>query len=148
MEKRKPDKAEVLAMFDSLVVDMNVKPPEVKDKEAEAIMENVISGETLYDGWSKAFEVNEAGGAESLSKGLKIALTIVGEYSPVSMAGIKNSVFRVCGVKKGAGYLQELESRRMVRITYDDLGRSVWWITERGIKVLGADYEPKRGSVT
>jgi hypothetical protein len=144
MEKRKLDKAEVMAMFDSLVVDMNVKPPEVKDREAKAIMEAVNSGETTYDGWSKAFEANGAGGEESLSKGVKIALTIIGEYSPMSMAGIKNSIFRVCGEKRGAGYLQELESRRMIRVTEDEMGRTIRWITEKGIKALGEDYQPKK----
>lgn len=143
MEKRKLDKAEVMAMFDSLAMDMVRKPPEVKDKEAETIIENVMSGETSYDGWSKAFEAEGVGGSVGLSKGLKIALMIIGEYSPVSMAGVKNSVFRVCGQKKGAGYLQELESRRMVKTTEDDMGRIVWWITGKGIDVLGEDYRPK-----
>lgn len=70
-------------------------------------------------------------------------LIVVGWYSPVTAKGLRTAIFKKWGVKMGSILMLELESRKLVRVTEDEKGRSVWNISKKGIEELGKDYSPR-----
>jgi hypothetical protein len=70
-------------------------------------------------------------------------LIVVGWYSPVTAKGLRTAIFKKWGVKMGSILMLDLESRKLVRVTEDEKGRSVWNISKKGIEELGKDYSPR-----
>ena len=80
---------------------------------------------------------------EPISSNARKVLEVVGWYAPMSTRGILTAVFRKWGKTLGAALMMDLESRKLVRVTEDEKGRSVWNISKKGIEELGKDYSPR-----
>jgi hypothetical protein len=106
------------------------KTIEQRLEEGEKLREVISSEVDPYDGWSKAFET-DAPTDSSLPKITLWVLSRFGRFSPMTMKGIRNDIYKRTGEKSGSVHVAALEQRRLVRVKEVD-GRSVWEITEKG----------------
>src|SRR5271163_4432190 len=100
------------------------KTVEQKISEGEKIQETINSEPDLHDGWSKAFGDDNT----PLPRKTRWVLGQFGKYSPMSMRGIREAIYKHIGEGAGALHLNTLEAKRLVKVK-EVGGRSMWEIT-------------------